>query len=92
MRTLADGAVDTVSFVPIWIVEKRNVGFDGGGGFRRKLVFIERSQDRLRPEHKDIRIARDRARRTEQMGELLPVHPACFRPCRFAQWLSPNCR
>jgi hypothetical protein len=32
---LADGTVDTVRFLPICIVEKRDVGLNGGGGFRR---------------------------------------------------------
>jgi hypothetical protein len=61
-RTVRQSRHRHVCFLPIWVVEKRNVSFDRRGGLRRQLGFLERPQDRLRPKHKDIRIVRDRTR------------------------------
>jgi len=71
----ADRAIDCVSLALSGIVEVGKVDLHGCGRRIRELILIEGSQQRLASDNQDVRVVHDRRRRTQDVGQLGPVHP-----------------
>jgi hypothetical protein len=74
-REFADRAIDCVSLALSGIVEVGKVDLHGRGRRIRELILIECSQQRLASDNQDVRVVHDRRRRTQDVGQLGPVHP-----------------
>jgi hypothetical protein len=74
-RQLADRAVDEVGLEAVWVVEEREVGLHRRGGLRRKIVLVERAEDRLGPDDKNLGVVGHPAGGAQQVGQLADGSP-----------------
>lgn len=65
---------DVISLDARRIIEERDIGFDGSRGGRWEIILVESAQDRLGTKDENISISGDIACRTQDVGELQPLH------------------